>query len=133
MTITKETWAEQKSNTIPKNNGQPRVNKQGKTQETQNLPVTLAEDTHTKEPQKIVASTTNPPVVVSPPTSAFVKSSQPYPRPLPKFIMQEEDHSKLQEPSLTMKQERGWSFDNTSSIKSTNKHGVIPMAMNLEG
>ena len=68
-----------------------RVNRHEKTQETQHLPATIDGDINTKEPQKIVISTTNPPLVVSPPTPAFVESPQLEPRSLPRFIMQEDD------------------------------------------
>ena len=120
--------------------------------------------------QKINASTTISPVVVSPPTLAFVELPQPHPWPLPKFIMQENDltptsynhladntHAKMLKRSFTQDfvqhvlekevrtsqvQGRGTKFKITwailddktgSNTQSTNKHGVIPTAMNWAG
>ena len=60
-----------------------------------NLSAILEGDTHTKDSQKIVASTTIPPVIVPPPTPAFVESLQPNPQPLPKFITKEDDHTQI--------------------------------------
>ena len=91
MTITKETWAEQNSQIIPDNYEQPRVLKQGTMQKQQHLPANLSGNTHTKESQKIVASPTIPPVVVSPPTPKFVESPQLNPSPLPNYITQEDE------------------------------------------
>ena len=47
----------------------------------------------TTEPQKIVTSTTNPPVVTLPPIPEFVMSPPRAPSSLPQFIMQEDDTS----------------------------------------
>ena len=74
--ITKETWADKKSNINPEKHGQMRVKRHEKTHETQYLPATIDGNAHTKESQKIAASTANPPVLVSPPTPAFIESKE---------------------------------------------------------
>ena len=94
MTITKDAWAEQKSNTILKTHRQMKVNnKEKNTQITIDLPATIGRDTNTNEPQKTVASTTNPPVVTSLPTLVFVASPPSVTGSLPRFTMQEDDAS----------------------------------------
>ena len=73
--IKQDAWAEQKSDTIHQTYEQMRVTQEQKRKHNiQDLPPSTSWSTTTTEPQKILASTTDPPVVTFPPKTDIVAS-----------------------------------------------------------